>query len=297
MREDIAFDSDGTTLRGWLYLPEGAAPFPAVVLTHGFGAVKEQYTDLIAESLAAAGFAALLYDHPNFGASDGLPRQEIDPWAQIAGYRNAITYLHTRPEVAHDRIGVFGTSYSGGHVLVVGAIDRRVKAVYAQVPVISGGTSLSRFINSEALQGVREMFAADRLARFQGSEPGLIPLITEEPGQMAALADRETYAWYQTIEPERLATWRNEVTVRSVELLSAYEPADYIARISPTPLLMVVAQHDILTHSDLAFAAYERALHPKRLATLPGGHFTVYGKEFATTQTLTTDFFREHLAR
>ncbi|NUU24547.1 MAG: alpha/beta hydrolase [Streptomycetaceae bacterium] len=297
MREDIAFDADGTTLRGWLYLPEGAAPFPAVVLTHGFGAVKEQYTDVLAEHLAGQGIAALLYDHPNFGASDGQPRQEIDPWAQINGYRDAVTYLHTRSDVAHDRIGVFGSSYSGGHVLVVGAIDRRVKAVYAQVPVISGGTSLSRFISSEALQDVRAMFAADRLARFQGAEPGVIPLITEDPGQMAALGDRETYAWYQTIEPERLATWRNEVTLRSVELLSAYEPADYIARISPTPLLMVVAQHDILTHSDLAFAAYERALPPKRLVTLPGGHFTVYNKEFAHTQELMTAFFQEHLGR
>ncbi|MEU8133734.1 alpha/beta hydrolase [Streptodolium elevatio] len=295
MSEEVEFDADGTTLRGTLHLPEGTGPFPAVVLTHGFGAVKEQYTDVIADSLAAEGFAALLYDHPNFGASDGLPRQEVDPWAQIDGYRHAVTYLHTRADVAHDRIGVFGTSYSGGHVLVVGAIDRRVKAVYAQVPVISGGTSLSRFISSEALQGVREMFAQDRLGRFRGAEPGLIPLITEDPGAMAALADRETYAWYQTIEPERLATWRNEVTVRSVELLSGYEPADYIARISPTPLLMVVAQHDILTHSDLAFAAYERALHPKRLVTLPGGHFVVYNKEFANTQALAAQFFREHL--
>ncbi|WP_406290334.1 hypothetical protein [Embleya sp. NBC_00896] len=141
------------------------------------------------------------------------------------------------------------------------------------------------------------MLDADRLARFQGSEPGTIPLITEDPTEMAALADRETYDWYQTIEPERLASWRNEVTLRSVEMLSAYEPADYIARISPTPLLMVVARNDILTHSDLAFAAYERALHPKRLVILQGGHFVVYNKEFANTQALMASFFLEHLGR
>lgn len=297
MRQDIEFDSDGTTLRGWLYLPdEGTAPHPAVVVTHGLGAVKEQYTDVIAENLAAAGIAVILYDHPCFGASDGLPRQEADPVAQIRGYRDAITHLQSRPEIDSERIGVFGSSFAGGHVLVVGAIDRRVKCVYAQVPVISGGTSLSRFIDSEAMRGVRSMFDGDRLARFQGAEPGVIPLITEDPTAMAAMADRETYAWYQSIEPERLATWRNEITVRSIELLSGYEPGDYIARISPTPLLMVVAQQDILTHSDLAFAAYERALHPKRLAILPGGHFGVYGEEFATTKQLMTSFFLEHLS-
>ncbi|TDE35831.1 alpha/beta hydrolase [Actinomadura sp. 6K520] len=297
MRQDIEFVSAGTTLRGWLYTPEGSSgPHPAVVVTHGLGAVKEQYTDDIAEALAAAGLAVVLYDHASFGASDGEPRQEVDPWTQIQGYRDAITFLCTRPEVDAERIGVFGSSFSGGHVLVVGAVDRRVKAVYSQVPVISGGTTLSRFIPSEALAEVRKSFDADRLARFNGEAPAMIPLITATPGEPAAMADRETYEWYQTIEPERLATWRNEVTLRSVEAIAGYEPGDYIARISPTPLMLVVAQHDILTHSDLAFAAYERALHPKRLVTLPGGHFVVYNQEFKNTLALMTEFFLQHLA-
>ena len=296
MRQDIEFTSAGTTLRGWFHTPDGApGPYPAVVVTHGFGAVKEQYTDDIAEGLAAAGLAVVLYDHACFGASDGEPRQEADPWTQIQGYRDAITYLCTRPEVDPERIGVFGSSYSGGHVLVVAAIDRRVKAVYSQVPVISGGTTLSRFIPSEGLAEVRETFDADRLARFAGEPPAMIPLITATPGEPAAPADRQTYEWYQSIPAERLKTWRNEVTLRSVELISGYEPGDYISRISPTPLLLVVAQNDILTHSDLAFAAYERALHPKRLVTLPGGHFVVYNEQFKHTLGLMTEFFLQYL--
>jgi fermentation-respiration switch protein FrsA (DUF1100 family) len=296
MRQDIEFDSAGTTLRGWLYTPDTSpGPHPAVVVTHGLGAVKEQYTDDIAEALAAAGLAVVLYDHPTFGASDGEPRQEADPWAQIRGYRDAITFLCTRPEVDADRFGIFGSSYSGGHVLVVAAQDRRVKAVYSQVPVISGGTTLSRFIPGEALVEVRRAFDADRLARFRGEPPAMLPLVTATPGEPAAMADRETYEWYQTIEPERLATWRNEITLRSVESISGYEPGDSISRITPTPLLMVVAKDDILTHSDLAFAAYERALHPKRLVTLRGGHFVVYNTEFKTTLGLMTEFFLENL--
>lgn len=296
MRHDIEFDSAGTTLRGWLYTPDGRpGPHAAVVVTHGYGAVKEQYTDDIAEALAASGLAVLLYDHPSFGASDGEPRQEVDPWAQIRGYRDAITFLCTREEVDADRIGVFGSSYSGGHVLVVAALDRRVKCVYAQVPVISGGTSMSRFIPTEALAEVRRTFDADRIARFRGEPPAMIPLITETPGELAALPDRPTYEWYRTIEPERLKTWRNEVTLRSVEMTAEYEPGDYIARITPTPLLMVVADQDMLTHSDLAFAAYERALHPKRLEVLHGDHFAVYGKDAERVLALMTAFFHEHL--
>ena len=133
MREDVEFAADGVTLRGWLYTPEGGGgSAPTIVMAHGFSAVKEMYLDRFAEAFADAGLAALVYDNRNFGASDGEPRQEIDPWAQVRDYRTAITYATTRPEVDSDRIGIWGSSYSGGHVLVVGAIDRRVKCVVSR---------------------------------------------------------------------------------------------------------------------------------------------------------------------
>jgi len=107
-------------------------------MAHGFSAVKEMYLDAFAEVFAAAGLNALVFDNRNFGASDGEPRQEIDPWQQVRDYRHAITYAGTLDDVDSTRIGVWGSSYSGGHVLVLGAIDRRVKAVVAQVLLISG---------------------------------------------------------------------------------------------------------------------------------------------------------------
>src|SRR5215467_7469215 len=138
-RRDVEFNAEGVTLRGWFYAAgTGGSPGPAVVMAHGFSAVKEMYLDAFAEVFAAAGLNALVYDNRNFGASDGEPRQEIDPWAQVRDYRHAITYASTLPEVDGNRIGIWGSSYSGAHVLVVGAIDRRVKAVVSQVPLISG---------------------------------------------------------------------------------------------------------------------------------------------------------------
>ena len=124
MRKNIEFKtSDGITLRGWHYLPDAAhGPLPTVVMAHGFSATKEIFLDKYAELFAQAGIASIVYDHRNLGASDGEPRQEIDPWAQINGYRDAITYAETLPETDAARIGVFGSSYSGGHVLVVGAL-------------------------------------------------------------------------------------------------------------------------------------------------------------------------------
>ena len=106
MRLDIEFDAEGVTLRGWLYRPdEATGPVPTVVMAHGFSAVKEMYLDSFAEAFAAGGLGALVFDNRNFGASDGEPRQEIDPWAQVRDYRHAITYATTLPEVDRDRIG------------------------------------------------------------------------------------------------------------------------------------------------------------------------------------------------
>src|ERR687886_2124015 len=161
MRQDVEFDAEGVTLRGWLYRPDAATgPVPTIVMAHGFSAVKEMHLDSFAEVFAAAGLGALVFDNRNFGASDGEPRQEIDPWAQVRDYRHAITYAQTRPEVDAARIGIWGSSYSGGHVLVVAALDRRVKAVVSQVPLVSGHDNVRALVRADFLAGFREQFDA-----------------------------------------------------------------------------------------------------------------------------------------
>src|SRR5260370_28001465 len=115
MRRDIEFNADGLTLRGWLYLPDGATkPVSTVVMAHGFSCLKEMFLDKYAETFAAAGFGVLVYDNPNFADSDGLPRQEVDPWGQIHDYRHAITYASSLPEVDADRLGIWRPSDTAG---------------------------------------------------------------------------------------------------------------------------------------------------------------------------------------
>jgi uncharacterized protein len=80
---------------------------PVVVMAHGFSAVKEMYLDRFAEAFSQRGIAALVYDNRNFGASDGEPRQEIDPWQQVRDYRHAITWVTDRAEIDPNRIGVW----------------------------------------------------------------------------------------------------------------------------------------------------------------------------------------------
>jgi fermentation-respiration switch protein FrsA (DUF1100 family) len=297
MRQDVEFDAEGVTLRGWLYLPDGSTgPVATVVMAHGFSAVKEMYLDSFAESFADAGLGALVFDNRNFGASDGEPRQEIDPWAQVRDYRHAITYAQTRPEVDGDRIGVWGSSYSGGHVLVVGAIDRRVRCVVSQVPLVSGLGNIQRLVRQDFMAPTRALFDQDRAARFRGEPPRMVPVVDPDPAATSALPTADSWEWFSETGKRRAPSWKNEVTLRTLEMLTEYEPGSYVERVSPTPLLMVAAIGDHLTPTDLAVEAYERAREPKRLVLLPGGHFDAYVKDFEVASGAARDWFLEHIA-
>jgi cephalosporin-C deacetylase-like acetyl esterase len=175
MSKDIEFKTeDGVTLRGWHYLPDGRqGKLPTIIMAHGFSAVKEMYLDRFAEAFAAAGLSSVVFDNRNFGASDGEPRQEIDPWRQVRDYRDAITYAETLAETDPNRIGIWGSSYSGGHVLVVGAIDRRVKCVVSQVPLASGHNNARRLVRADHLAGVQEMLEAAGYDSGGGRRPRL----------------------------------------------------------------------------------------------------------------------------
>ncbi|KQT64367.1 MULTISPECIES: alpha/beta hydrolase [unclassified Aureimonas] len=297
MRNDIEFKTeDGLTLRGWHYIPdEGAGPFPTIVMAHGFSAVKEMYLDQSAEAFADAGMAAVVFDNRNFGASDGHIRQEIDPWKQVSDYRDAITYAETLAETDGSKIGIWGSSYSGGHVLVVAALDRRVKAVVSQVPLASGHANARRLVRADFVAGLQRAFEDDRRARMRGEAPAMIPVVSENPLDPSALPTPDSWDWFTTTHEKRAPSWKNEVTLRSVEMFTEYEPGSYIPFVSPTPLLMVVALADHLTVADEALAAYERALHPKKLVLLKGGHFDAYVADFDVAGPPATAWFREHL--
>lgn len=301
MREDVEFATeDGVALRGWLYRPdESGGPFPVIVMAHGFSATKEMYLDDFADFFCAAGFAVLAYDNRNLGASGGEPRGEIDPWQQVRDYRTAITWVSAQPGIDASRVGVWGSSYSGGHVLVVAAQDRRVGCVVSQVPLISGYDNARRLVRADHLAGLRAAFDADRAARYAGQPPAMIPVCyTDDPAGPCALPTADTHDFFLGPILERATTWRNEVTLRSVEMFTEYEPGDYLPRISPTPLMMVVAAGDHLTVSDLSLAAYGRANEPKRLLVLPVGHFEAYvGDAFRVSAPAQRDWFLLHLGK
>jgi fermentation-respiration switch protein FrsA (DUF1100 family) len=284
MRTDLHFQANGLSLAAWLYLPAGTGPHPLIVLSHGFSALMEMGLDRYAARFQSAGFACLVYNHRNFGGSAGQPRHDIDPWQQVADMREAISFARTLPDIDGTRIGLWGTSYAGGHALVVAALDRRVRCVVSQVPLVEGYQTLRSWVPDAAWPKMQERFIEDRDAHYRGA-----PLRTTKPAREGS----DTWDWVQATDVGHL--YPNEITQRSLEMLGSYEPGQFMARIAPTPLLMVLATQDEQTPYAGQCAAFARAGNPKRMVALDCKHYDPYTRQFEAACTAARDWFTTHL--
>jgi len=167
-RHDIEFKThDNVNLRGWLFTPDATSStqkLPCLVMSHGFSAVKEMDLDAFAEHFTSKlSLVCLVFDNRGFGSSDtmsGQPRYEIIPSVQCSDIQDAITYAQSRDEVDPTRIGIWGSSFSGGHVLHVAGVDKRVKAVISQVPLVNGWEEFHRLIRPDFIDGLNQGFQA-----------------------------------------------------------------------------------------------------------------------------------------
>jgi hypothetical protein len=293
-REDVEFVVEGdVSLRGWLFMPKGPGPHPGITIAHGFAAVREHGLERYARVFADAGFVVLVHDHRGFGASDGEPRYDVDPWRQIADWRQAISYLESHPKVDADRIGIWGTSYAGGHAIVLGATDRRLRAVVAQVPTISGHQQSLRRIPPDQVPALEASFIDDDRRQFRGEPPATQAVVSSDLTVPAAYRSQEAIEFYN--QPAPGGVWQNIVTVRSTRAARMYEPGTWVSRVSPTPLMVIVGLYDAITIAELALGAYERALQPKKLVTIAGGHFDPYLTGFDESSSAACAWFTEHL--
>ncbi|MCC6435213.1 MAG: alpha/beta fold hydrolase [Acidimicrobiales bacterium] len=284
-RHDVTvIAEDGTELAGWWYPAAGAGRRPAVLLSHGLSAIKAMGLAGYAERFQAAGLSCLVYDHRGYAGSGGTPRHESDPWKQVHDMRDAISWLRLHPEVDPERIGIWGTSFSGGHVLTVAALDRRVKAVVSQVPFVRGEDTFDAWVPAERRAGFEQRMMADRDDRAGGAAP----LTTK-----AAVAGSETAEWAEATDLD--GSYANELTIRTFELLREYEPYTFVPRIAPTPLLMVIATNDTQTPTAWQRAAYATAGEPKRLVELECRHYDPYTTYLEQSAGAARDWFVEHL--
>jgi hypothetical protein len=163
--------------------------------------VREHGLERYARVFADAGFVVLVHDHRGFGASDGEPRYDVDPWRQIADWRQAISYLESHPKVDADRIGIWGTSYAGGHAIVLGATDRRLRAVVAQVPTISGHQQSLRRIPPDQVPVLEASFIDDDRRQFRGEPPATQAVVSSDLTVPAAYRSQEATEFYNQPAP------------------------------------------------------------------------------------------------
>ena len=296
MRQNIMFLSQGLHCSGWLYIPDNLAPdekVPAIVMAHGYSAVKEMGLSKYAERFVNAGFVTLVFDYRYFGDSMGEPRGQLFPLEQQEDYRNAITWLSDHPHVDPQRIGIWGTSFSGGLVLYVGIFDKRVKAIVAQVPSTSNWETRRR-INKEKFDKVGELFIQDRIERYKTGKINYIKVVAPE-GEPCVLSQAESYKFF--MEGSKLApNWRNQITYESLEKQREFDPISLIHQIAPTSLLIIAAEYDKLIPLNAPVSAYKRALEPKSIKILPCSHFDIYTEPWVgEAARAAIDWYKAHL--
>jgi pimeloyl-ACP methyl ester carboxylesterase len=290
-RRDITFDSSGEQCAAWLYTPDAAGPHPCVVLAHGFGGVRTARLWAFAERFAAAGFAALVFDYRHFGDSGGEPRQLIDVPEQLDDWRAATAFARGHEAVDPDRVALWGSSFSGGHVAVIAAEDHRVAAAISQGPFLDGLWALRaagpRDIWRLTVAGLR-----DEVARLRGRPPYLIPIVGP-PGRVAAMNSPDAEPGYRALfGPDD--EFRNEVVARIGLRIGSYRPIRHARRIA-CPWLVCVADGDAVTPPQPALKAAGRA--PRSEVRRYGvGHFDIYvGETFERVVADEVDFLERHL--
>ena len=283
---DVEFKSAGTTIRAHLYLPAGPGPHPVVVMAGGWCYVKELVQPEYARVFAAAGVAALVFDYRGFGTSDGEPRQHIDPWAQIEDYKNALSYVETRPELDAARIGLWGISYSGGHVLIVAATDPRVQCVVSNIPVVDGRRTLQSVHSALAFRELEKLILEDRRKRLATGALGTMPMSTSDPSrELATWPFPEVTSAFLQLKSTVAPTHEHWNTIASTELLMSYDVRPFLRRILRTPVLMSVAEGDDITLWEEEIAVFNQIATPDKRLYLcrDTSHMTLYSNKTRLT--------------
>ena len=270
-RREVEFPSETPheIIRADLYTPEqGAGPWPVVVMGGGWCYVKELIMPEYARFFVDQGVAALIFDYRHLGASDGEPRQHLDPWKQIADYRSAVDavcYLDEFKGVVDSRrIGVWGISYSGGHALVVGAVDPRVKCVVSQIPIIEGWYNSMRAHGSVGFRELTALVNEERRSRYLTGKHGMIPHSGDPKTEVVTWPHPETKPVFMKIKETTAPRHEHYSTIQSVELVWTYDVRPFLPRILDTPTLMIVAEGDDLTMWEREVPAFGDIATPKK---------------------------------
>jgi dienelactone hydrolase len=273
-KKDTHFYSKELTCSAWLYMPDSGGKPPVVIMAHGFAGQKDFGLQPYAEHFASKGMAVFVFDYRNFGTSEGEPRNLVNPWRHLQDWKAAISHVRKLECVDGNRLALWGTSFSGGHVMVTAARQNGIRAVVAQVPFVDGIATTMQFSIPYQIEGLYHGLK-DLFCMITGKVPHMVPAVAE-PGTFACMNTPDAMQGYNTLVPKD-STMKNEVPARILLMISAYRPIMYARRIS-CPMLIMYAKNDSL----IPAKAVERMgskIPNAEIIGLPVGHFDVYTGE------------------
>ena len=242
-----------------------------------------------ARALNEAGYVVLNFDYKGWGDSDG-PKTRLAPYSRVADVQAALSFLATQPEVAPDRLGLYGTSYGGATVVWVAAIDPRVKCTVSVVGIGNGARWMRSVRRPDEYYDLLERAAADRTRRALEGASEFVDR-TE-----ILLPDR------QSAELGMVARRNNPAAVTAIPLefvddTLSFNPEWLVDKIAPRPIMFITTDNDRLVPPAESQALYARAGEPKKLVVLKGyGHYEVYeGEAFRQVTTAATEWYAQYI--
>ncbi|MGU3293190.1 alpha/beta hydrolase [Williamsia sp. M5A3_1d] len=250
-----------------------------MVLGEGLGGIKEMSLDLVGSAFAEAGVAAVAFDYPNFGDSEGPRRQLVDPAAQIEAYRGAVAFALASEVVSSHRIALWGASFGGGHVLRVASL-RGCHAACAVAVVPFVGVPI-----------VRTALGSVRPSALRRALQSTIPIVGPTGGTAALMNSDEGYEALVNTMAVRAPRWRNEIDSGSMSRVLRYRPLPSGARPS-IPTRVIVATDDIVNPPGRVRESVQGA----DLVEISGRHFDIYGSTFEPMMAASIAWIRHHTA-
>ncbi|WP_195350257.1 alpha/beta hydrolase [Bacteroides nordii] len=290
---------------GNLFLPQDmkeSERYPAIIVGHPMGAVKEQSANLYATKMAERGFITLSIDLSFWGESEGEPRNAVLPELYAESFSAAVDYLGTHPSVNREHIGVIGICGSGSFAISAAKIDPRLKAI-ATISMYNMGTvsrnGLKHALTLEQRKQIIAEAAEQRYVEFLGGETKYTGGTVHELTESSSPIEREFYEFYRTergeFTPEGATslTTTHPTLTSNVKFMNFYPFAD-IETISPRPMLFIAAEN---AHSrEFSEDAYSKAAEPKELYIVPGtGHVDLYDRTNLIPFDKLESFFKEYL--
>jgi pimeloyl-ACP methyl ester carboxylesterase len=286
VRQDVEFSNAGVKCAAWYYPAAGRC---CIVMAHGLGGIRESRLAPYAERFAAAGFPVLVFDYRHFGDSQGEPRQLGSIPRQLEDWRAAVGWALRQQGT--EKVALWGTSFSGGHVVVTAAGNPDVAAVIAQNPMLDGRAAfLQAAVRVGPWMVLRTTMLAlqDVVQGLLGRPPVLIP-VAAVPGQVGFLSAPDSLPGYLALSPPFA---RNELSARLALHTASYRPIRWAQKVN-CPVLLQICQQDTVAPTSAALATASILGACAKVVVYPIGHFDIYfGDHFERAVTEQIDFLR-----